>query len=81
MIPVSLVGVLSLRWSTRYWDHEFCSSDERWSMLRPRELLKHTSLREPVAWSGTRKGQVQIDSGVPAPGGETGCTLWVVEQH
>ena len=50
-------------------------------MLRPRELLKHRSVREPVVWSGTRKSQVWIDSAVPAPGGKTDCTLWVVEQH
>ena len=50
-------------------------------MLRPRELLEHTSVMEPVVWSGTYIGQVRIGSSVLVPGGETGCTLWVVEQH
>ena len=50
-------------------------------MLRQREILKHRSVREPVVLSGTHEGQVQIASVVPALGGETGCTLWVVEQH
>ena len=81
MIPISIAEVPSLHRFTRYWGHEFCSSDERESMLRLRELLKHTSVREPVVWSSTCKGQVQIGSGVPAPGGETGCTVWVMEQY
>ena len=50
MIQVSLVEVSLLHQFTWYWDHEFCSSDERGSILRPREILKHTSLREPVIW-------------------------------
>ena len=75
MIPVSLAEVPSLHQLTRYWGHEFCSSDEQGSMLRPREFLKHTSVKEPVVWSGTHKGQVQIGYGVPAPGDETDCTL------
>ena len=81
MIPIILAEVPSLHWFTRYWGHEFSSSDELKSMLRPRELVEHTSIREPVVWSGTRKGQVQIGFCVPAPGDETDCTLWVVEQH
>ena len=67
MIPVSLVEVSLLHRFTQYWGHEFCSSDEQGSMLRPRKLLKHTSVREPVVWSGTRKGQVRIGSGVSHP--------------
>ena len=78
---LSLAKVPSLHWLSCYWCHEFCSSDERGSMLRLRELLKHTSVMKPVVWSSTHKGQVQIGSGVPAPGGETGCTLWIVEQQ
>ena len=81
MLPVSLAEVPSLHRFTRYWSHEFSSSDERGLILRLRELLKHTSVMEPVVWSGTCKGQVQIGSGVPVPGDEMGCTLWVVEQH
>ena len=80
MIPVSLAEVPLLHWFTQYRGHEFCSNDEQGSMLRPRELLKHTYVREPVVWSGTRKGQVRISSSVPAPGSETGCTLWIIEQ-
>ena len=80
MIPMSLAEVPSLHWLTRYWGHESCNSDEQKSMLRLRELLKNTYVREPVVWSSTRKGQVHIGSGVSAPGGETGCTLWVAEQ-
>ena len=48
MIPISLAEVPSFHRLTRYWGHEFRSSDKRESMLRPRELLKHTSVREPV---------------------------------
>ena len=70
MISVSLVEGPSLHRLTQYWGHEFCSGDKRGSMLRPRELLKHTSVREPVVWSG-----------VPVPGGESDCTLWVMELH
>ena len=81
MIPISLVEVQLLHWLTWYWGHKFCSSDEQESMLRPRELLKHTSVREPVVLSGTRKGLVRIGSSYPVPGGENGCTLWVVELH
>ena len=81
MISVSLVKVPSIHWLTPYWSHEFCSSDERGLMLRPRELLKHTSVREPVVWSSTHKGQVRIGSGVPGPRGGIGCILWTVEQH
>ena len=67
MIPISLAEVPSLHRFTWYWGHEFCSSDERGSIFRLRELLKHTSVREPVVWSGIPKGLVQIGSGVPAP--------------
>ena len=81
MIPVNLVEVPFLHRFTRYWGHEFCSTDERGSMLRVRELLKHTSVMKPVVWSGTRKGQVRIGSGIPALECETGCTLCVVEQY
>ena len=81
MIPVSLAEVPLLHWLTQYWGHEFCSIDEREPMLKLRELLKHTSVREPVDWSGTHKGQVLFSSSVSAPKGETGCTLWMVEQH
>ena len=62
MILVSLAEVPSLHQVTRYWGHEFCRSDERRSILRLRELLKHTSVWEPVVWSGTRKVQVVIGS-------------------
>ena len=56
MIPVSLAKIPSLDQFTRYWGHEFCSSsDERGSILRPWELLKHTSVRELVVWSGTQQ--------------------------
>ena len=79
MILVSLTEVPSLHWLTRYWGHEIHSSDERGSMLRLRELLKHTSVRKFVVWSSTRKGQVRIGSGAPAPGGKTHCTIWILE--
>ena len=75
VILVNFAEVTLLHWFTRYWSHEFCSNDERRSMLRPRELFKHTSVREPVVWSSTHKGQVQMYSSIPEPGGETGCTL------
>ena len=81
MIPISLVEVSLLHRLTWYWGHEFWSSDEQRSMLRPREVIKHTSVREPVVWSSNHKGQVQIGSGVPEPGGETDSILWVMEQH
>ena len=67
MIPISLAEVPSLHRLTQYWGHEFCSSDGRRSILRLREFLKHTSVREPLVWSGTRKGQILIGSGIPAP--------------
>ena len=47
-------------------------------MLIPSELLKHTSVGEPVVWSGAHESQVQIDSSVSVPRGETECTLWIV---
>ena len=81
VIPVSLAEVPLLHQLTRYWGHKFCSSDERGSMLRPRELVKHKSVRKPVVWSSTRKGQIRIDSGVLATRSETDCTLWIMEQH
>ena len=56
MIPVSLAGVPSLHRFTWYWGHEFSKSDDQGLMLRLRELLKHTSVREPVVWSSIRKG-------------------------
>ena len=63
MIPVSLEEVPSLHQFTHLvWGHKFCSSDERWLMLRTKEILKHTWVREPVVWSGTHKGQVQTVS-------------------
>ena len=81
VMPVNLAEVPSLHGFTWYWGHNLCSSHKGRPILKPKELLRHISVREPVVWSGTRKGQIRIGSSVPAPGDETHCTLSVVEQH
>ena len=43
VIPFSLLEVLSFHRLIWYWGHKFFSSDERGSMLRLKELLKHPS--------------------------------------
>ena len=80
-IPVRIAEVPSLHQLNQYLGHMFGSNDKRGLMSRPRELFKHTSIREPVSLSCTHEGQVQIGYSVPAPGGETDCTFWIVEQH
>jgi len=39
-----------------------------------------TSVHQLVVLANTRKGQVRIGADVPSVRGETGCSLWVVQQ-
>ena len=80
MIPISLVMFHHFTGSLGTGATSFAAVISEVN-VETKGILKHTSAREPVVWSCTRKSQVRIGSGVPAPGGETGCTLWVVEQH